>query len=89
MKAKHDDPKVLKLRSARDAASIRVEVLTKGLAETLKNGYWMSVEDIKPIVDLVNGDLIVAMQEYERAIEAYRPFMARRRIHRFNPRRAA
>jgi hypothetical protein len=89
MKSKRDDPNVKKLRAARDAASTRLEVFIRGLAKTLENGYWMDLEEIQPIIDMVNVDLVNAVKEYERAQEAYRPHMARRRVHRFRARKIA
>ena len=86
---KRDDPKVKKLRAARNAAMTRVEVLTKGIARTLENGYWLEMEELQPILDIINNELVAAVKQYEAATEAYRPFMSRRRVHKFRPRKAA
>jgi hypothetical protein len=88
MKSKQDeDPKVKKLRAASDAASIRLEVIIKGTAQALASGFWLSLEELQPLIDIVNIDLVNAAKEYEAALEAYRPFMARRRVHRFRARK--
>lgn len=80
---KRDDPKKLKLRAARDAASTKVKILTNGIAETLKNGYWLDTQELQPVIDAVNIDLVEALKAYEKAQAAYRPYMSRRRVHRF------
>jgi hypothetical protein len=86
---KHDDPKRLKLRAAREAAHVKLEILRQGIAATLKDSYITDMEELIPIVEAVNIDLVEAMKAYERATEAYRPFMSRRRLNRFRPRKKA
>jgi hypothetical protein len=86
---KRDDPKRLKLQAARDAAGTKVEILTKGIAGLLENYYIREVEDLRPILDAVNVDLVEAVAAYEKATEAYRPFMSRRRVRTFRARKAA
>jgi uncharacterized protein YdeI (YjbR/CyaY-like superfamily) len=77
---KRDDPKVLKARAERDRTSFRVEVILKGLAEAIKNGYWGDLEEIQPIIEVVNVDLVDAIKAHERAVEAWRKVSPRRRV---------
>jgi len=78
---KRDDPKRLKLQAERNAAGAKVEILSKGIAGLLENYFIRDVEDLRPIVDAVNVDLVEAVAAYEKAMAAYRPYMARRRAH--------
>jgi hypothetical protein len=86
---KRDDPKRLKLRIARNAASAKVEILCKGIAATLQNGYWLDMEELQPILDAVNIDLVEAIKAYEKATEAYQPYMSRRRVRTFRKSKVA
>ena len=84
---KRDDPKRLKLQAARDAAGTKVEILSKGIAGLLENYFIRDVEDLRPILDAVNVDLVEAVTAYEKATAAYRPYMARRRAHLYPTKR--
>lgn len=75
-----NDPKRLKARAERDKASTRVEILLAGVSKMLDRGYFTDMEELQPILDMMNGDVVEAMKVYEAATEAYRPFMWRRRV---------
>lgn len=79
---KRDDPKLVKLRAERDRTGMRVELLSKGLAGVLTNGYWSSAKDLPPLFDAFN-EFVDAVKAHEKANETYRPY--RRPSARFHP----
>lgn len=77
--SRKEDPKRTKLRAAREAAQVRLNVLCKGIGHALADGYQSCAEDIRPIIVLVNTELVAAVDAHEAAEEAYRPYWSRHR----------
>jgi hypothetical protein len=82
---RRDDPKRLKLLAARDAAETKVQILTKGIAGLLETYYSLNcMEDLRPLLDAINVDLVEAVMASEKATEACQPYMPhlRRRLRK-------
>lgn len=85
---KRTDPEVTKRRDAMRRASLHADILLKGFCRELENSYIEGVEDLAEFVDYLNGPVMKAVQEFDRANAEYLK-VARRRLHRFARRRAA
>lgn len=78
---KRDDPKRLKLQGDRDRAHTWLDILCKGIGESLINAYG-DPEELRLIVERVNNELGEAIDACDRANKAYWPYIARRRARR-------
>ena len=81
---KTDDPKEQKARADRERAYIRLQTISLGISAVLKEErhYRCAVEEWKPILEMVNNDLVDAIQAAALAEEAYEPYYRRRRLAR-------
>jgi hypothetical protein len=84
-----DDPKREKLRAERNRTELRLGVLSAGIGKAFVDygGGRYAADELRPVIDLVNGELMEAIKHAESAEKAYEPYWSRRRIHRI--RRAA
>jgi hypothetical protein len=87
---KRDDPKVLKARAAREATWTKLEILLRGVAQTIEHGYFTDMEGLQPLLDVMNIDVVNAMKDHEKAVTAWLAVSPRRlRVHRWRPRKKA
>lgn len=77
---KRDDPKKLKLRGDRERARLWLEILCQGIGKSLMDRECRYSEDIRGIIERVNGELIEAVSASERAEKAYEPYWSRGRV---------
>jgi hypothetical protein len=76
---KKDDAKQLRLRAERERTSMRLQILSAGIAEAMKTGFRCDpIEAFGPILEMINGELVQAIQEAQAAEDAYRPYWSRR-----------
>lgn len=78
---KRDDPRLVKLRRQRDAASLHCDTMLKGFAEAIKNAYVFNLEDLAPFVDELTGPISEAVKALEEAQAQWSKVSPRRRVH--------
>ena len=83
---RRDDPKRLKLRGDLERAQAWLHILCKGIGETFSASYG-DTEDIREIINRVNGELLEALIASEKAEAAYRPYWSRRRVRTYPARK--
>ena len=84
---RRDNPRELKLQAERDNAEARLNMLCKGIGHSLGDGSYGRPEEIRQLIELVNSDLLPAVDAAESAFNAYKPYWGRRRRRYYRPRR--
>lgn len=81
---RRDDPKRLKLRAERERAEAWLDVLCKGFGHSLADGYGWRTDELRPLIELIQAQMIPAIEDVEAAEKAYAPYWRRRRtvMHR-------
>lgn len=80
MKSKTDE-QILKLRAKRARAHMRLEILRKGIAAVLADEYH-EASDLYPVLEVVNGEFISALELAREADKAMEPYWRRSRLRR-------
>jgi hypothetical protein len=83
MGMRRDDPKRIAAEKKRDEARIWLEILCQGIGHSLTNGearYYP--ENVRLLIQRVNGELSEAVDDEQRASKAYEPYWRGRRRRR-------
>ena len=81
-----EDPKREKAHANRVRAEVWLQILRNGIGDVLKTGF-RTDEDLRPILEFANSELLKAADASEEAEKAYEPYWRRRRTV-VRPRRA-
>lgn len=83
--------RIASARYERDKAEQRKDILLRGTGACLSTGYFESMEEFMPILELINGQLVDAIKEAEAASEKFSaalgPYRRRRRSAMGRPRK--
>jgi hypothetical protein len=84
---RRNDPKRLKLRGDRERAQLWLDILCKGIGEQLSHSWRECPDDVRSIINRVNGELLEALIAVEKADKAYQPYRIRRMVRVHRPRK--
>jgi len=73
-----EDPKREKVYADRVRAEVWLQILREGIGRTLQNGFHAN-EDIRPILEFANDELLKAAEASDAAEKAYEPYWRKRR----------
>ncbi len=77
VRGKTDDPKRVQLRAELDQANTWLRILCKGIGRILADKY-VDHEDVRPIIDRINSELLPAVEAVEACQRAFEPYRLKR-----------
>ena len=72
------DPVRKRLREARRQTAQWLQIVSRGIGDCLK-GECYNTDEVRGLIERVNGELVLAVEAAERAEKAYEPYWGSRR----------